>query len=180
MADVSVRPARVDDAADIARVQVTTWRSAYAELLPPTVLEAATVERATAEWTAAVAAPPSAGHRVLVALEQRQLVGFVAFGPPDADDEPAGPAERTGQIHVLLVEPRWGRRGHGSRLLAATVDLLRDAGVTRAVAWVVEGDPASARFYASAGWERDGYLRTLSDGGRVLREARHHVSLGGV
>jgi len=176
VADVSVRPARVEDVPAIARVQVGTWRTAYADLLPASVLDAATVERAQAEWEAAVASPPSPAHRVLVAVDGTELVGFAAFGPADpGEDDADGP---DGQIHALLVEPRWGRRGHGSRLLAATVDLMREAGVARALVWVVEGDPASTRFYASAGWERDGWVRTLEDGGRIVREARHHVSLG--
>src|SRR3989442_3871873 len=179
VADVSVRPARVEDAPEIARVQVETWRTAYADLLPETVLDAATVERASSEWSAAVGSAPTVDHRVLVAQEQRWLVGFAAFGPaePDPDDAPADRAGRTGQVHALLVEPRWGRRGHGSRLLAATVEGMRAAGMTRALVWLAEGDRASTRFFSSAGWEPDGYVRTMEDGGRVLREARYHVSL---
>ena len=42
VADVSVRPARVEDAPEIARVQVETWRTAYADLLPETVLDGKT------------------------------------------------------------------------------------------------------------------------------------------
>ena len=38
MADVSVRPARPQDAERIARVQLETWRAAYAEVLPPEAL----------------------------------------------------------------------------------------------------------------------------------------------
>src|SRR5688572_23600289 len=33
-ADVSVRPARPEDAAEVARVQVVTWRTAYRDVLP--------------------------------------------------------------------------------------------------------------------------------------------------
>ncbi|HVQ95238.1 MAG TPA: GNAT family N-acetyltransferase [Mycobacteriales bacterium] len=175
MADVSVRPARAADVPEIARIQVGTWRAAYAELLPAAVLAEATEEVAAARWSAAITAPPSPAHRVLVAQEQDQVVGFAAFGPAEpagADDDPAG-----GEIYALLVEPRWGRRGHGSRLLAAVVDHLREGGIDRALAWVADGDAASTRFYRSAGWEPDGYARTLEDAGRTLRESRLHASL---
>jgi L-amino acid N-acyltransferase YncA len=177
VADVSVRPARDRDVPEIARIQVQTWRAAYAQLLPATVLARATEERARTEWAAAVASPPSPAHRVLVAQEQDQVVGFVAFGPADPADGDDPAAVGAGQVHALLVEPRWGRRGHGSRLLAAVVDHLRADGTDRALAWVADGDVASARFYASAGWEPDGYVRTLEDAGRTLRESRLHVSL---
>jgi GNAT superfamily N-acetyltransferase len=177
VADVSVRPARAGDVPEIARIQVQTWRAAYARLLPAEVLAGATEERARADWSAAVTAPPSPAHRVLVAQEQAWVVGFAAFGPaePAGGDDPA--AAGAGQIHTLLVEPRWGRRGHGSRLLAAVVDHLRADGVDRALTWVVDGDAASARFYRSAGWAPDGYARTLADDGRTLHESRLHVSL---
>lgn len=179
------------DVPEIARVQVETWRTGYAGLLPAGVLAEATVDRATVAWSGAVTAPPSPAHRVLVALEQQSVVGFAAFGP--APDGPDG-----GEIHTLLVEPRWGRRGHGSRLLAATVDGLRATGAARAVVWVLAGDVASDRFYRSAGWQPDGYVRTLAEprgprgnvqrtqhaersrgvhSAAVVREERLHVSL---
>jgi GNAT superfamily N-acetyltransferase len=172
---VSVRAAVAQDVAEIARIQIDTWRTAYRRLLPAAVLAAATPERATAEWAAAVLRPPSPRHRVLVARDQEWTVGFVAFGPAEQDDDPLG----TGVLHTLLVEPRWGRRGHGSRLLAAAVDHLRGDGATRAVVWLVEGDVASTRFYESAGWERDGAVRTLVGDGQTVREARFHTSLEG-
>lgn len=168
-----MRAARPGDVAEIARIQVDTWRTAYRRFLPPAVLEALAPERALAAWEAAVATPPSPAHRVLVATEQDQLVGFVAIGPSEEDD--AGPGEAA--VAALLVEPRWGRRGHGSRLLAAAVDHLRGDGVGRLVAWVPEGDAASAGFYGAAGWERDGTVRTLEADGGTVREARWHVSL---
>jgi GNAT superfamily N-acetyltransferase len=173
VADVAVRSARSGDVPEIARIQVETWRTAYRQFLPAAVLAGLTVERAGAAWAAAVDTPPSPRHRVLVATEQEWTVGFAAVGPSDEDD--AAPGEAA--VAALLVEPRWGRRGHGSRLLAAAVDHLRGDGMTRAVAWVPEGDPATGAFYTSAGWERDGLTRTLEADGGTVREARWHVSL---
>jgi L-amino acid N-acyltransferase YncA len=173
-ADRSVRAARPDDVPEIARIQVATWQTAYAALLPAPVLAAATPERAEAEWAAAVSDPPTPRHRVLVALDLQWTVGFVAFGPSEQDTAET----HVGVIHTLLVEPRWGRRGHGSRLLAAAVDHMRGDGIDTAQAWVLQGDTASTAFYESAGWERDGAVRTLVDGDRAVREVRLHVSLG--
>ena len=56
---------------------------------------------------------------MLVALEQDNVVGFAALAPADPQaDEP----DATVAVGPILVEPRWGRRGHGSRLMAAAVD----------------------------------------------------------
>ena len=170
MADVSVRPARPDDAADIGRIQVETWRTAYTAVVPLQALSELDPARAAATWRAEIESPTSERHHVLVALEQDWLVGFAATGPGEDDG--------AGEIAILLVEPRWGRRGHGSRLLAAVVDHWRDDGFGRGVVWIPESDEASAAFYTSAGWARDGFVRGLEAGTETLREVRLHTALG--
>jgi L-amino acid N-acyltransferase YncA len=173
VADVAVRAARPGDVPEIARIQIETWRTAYKRFLPRSVLDALDQGQAEQAWGAAVAEPPSPSHRVLVATEGDTLVGFAAVGPSEEEDARPGEAA----VAALLVEPRWGRRGHGSRLLAAAVDHLRADAATRLVAWVPDGDRASTEFYSSAGWERDGLVRTLEAEGGTVRETRWHVSL---
>ena len=177
MADVSVRPAGPADVAEVARIQVETWRAGYLTILPAAVLEALSIEAADAAWRPAVEAPPTPRHRVLVALEQQWVVGFVALSPatdlgPD-DPEP----DTTAAIGPLLVEPRWGRRGHGSRLLAAAVDHARGDGMRRGITWIPENDTTSREFYASAGWGADGLVRALDTGSGELREIRLHADI---
>ncbi|MBV9594047.1 MAG: GNAT family N-acetyltransferase [Actinobacteria bacterium] len=177
MADVSVRSAAITDVGDIARIQVETWRVGYAEILPAAVLDQLSVDTATAAWTDALSQPPTARHHVLVALEQQWVVGFAVLGPDD-DPQPADPAiDTTSLVGPILVEPRFGRRGHGSRLLAACVDHARADGLTRAVAWLPEADSVSRSFYGDAGWEADGFARVLDTGAGELREVRIHTSL---
>jgi GNAT superfamily N-acetyltransferase len=170
VADVSVRPARPEDAERIARVQLTTWRTAYASFLPEEAL-AVPEEQAAALWLRAVELPPTAKHRVLVAMEAAELVGFAASGPAEEDDVQGV------ELSSLLVEPRWGRRGHGSRLLAATVDHWRGDGDATAIAWVWERDVATRGFLSGAGWELDGAARGLDTGPRVERQVRLHADV---
>jgi GNAT superfamily N-acetyltransferase len=178
-ADASVRPAFPDDAAEIARIQVVTWRTAYRSLLPPSVLDDWDADAATASWRTAITAPPTPAHGVLVALEKNTVVGFAAYGPAElVDDERPDPAGPTSELSTLLVEPRWGRRGHGSRLLAAVADLARGGGAARLQVWLPEADTVSAGFYESAGWAPDGWARTLDTGDEPLREVRWHALIG--
>lgn len=177
MADVSVRPARASDIAEIARIQVETWQFSYADVLPAEALAGLTVESASQVWLPAVSTPPSTRHHVLVAMEGQWTVGFTAFGPADdlqpEDIEP----DTTMTVGPLIVEARWRRRGHGSRLMAATVDLARTDGMTRALAWVPETDNGTREFLVGAGWSPDGLVRALDTGGAELREQRLAVGL---
>ncbi|MGY1822859.1 N-acetyltransferase family protein [Geodermatophilus sp. SYSU D00079] len=178
-AEVSVRRARPEDAAAIARVQLVTWRTAYRTVLPADVLDDWDEDAATRSWLAAVASPPTPAHGVLVALDRDEVVGFAAYGPPEVDAGEGGahPAGPTTEVAALLVEPRWGRRGHGSRLLAAVADSARDSGVARLSVWLPEQDRVSAGFFESAGWAPDGWVRTLDTGHGPLREVRWHALL---
>jgi GNAT superfamily N-acetyltransferase len=122
---------------------------------------------------------------VLVAVEQAEqsyLAGFVATGPADETalvpgEDPGALGPDAAAITELLVEPRWGRRGHGSRLLAATVDLWREDGFGTAVAWAYEQDEATRKFLGSAGWATDGAERSLDVDDLLVPQLRWHVSL---
>jgi len=177
-ADASARPARPAEAAEIARIQAVAWRAAYRSVLPQELLDTWDEAQATASWHAAVTSPPTPGHGVLVALERQTVVGFAAYGPAELSSgelpDPSGP---TSEISTLLVEPRWGRRGHGSRLLSAVADLARAGGATRLQTWLLDADRVSAGFYESAGWAPDGWARTLDTGSGPLREVRWHALL---
>lgn len=186
MADVSVRPARESEAAELARIQRDTLLMAYEGLLPVPTFAQLADPGVQSEIVASIAGQISAGGvaaRVLVALEGERPVGL-AFalaavrGPAgvlvDTDPEP----DRIGYLEQILVEPRWGRRGHGSRLLAAVAAFFTEAGFDRAVTWAPEQNSATLDFLVSAGWARDGYVRGLDAGaGVTLREVRLHTAL---
>ncbi|SEP14330.1 GNAT family N-acetyltransferase [Trujillonella endophytica] len=179
-AAVSVRPARPDDAPDMARVQAVTWRTAFRSVLPADVLDEWDEAAAAEVWRATVVRPPTPAHGVVVALDGATVVGFAAYGPPEVDPgEPASADGPTTELAILLVEPRWGRRGHGSRLLAAVADLAGATGAARLSMWVAEADEVTARFLESAGWARAGWARTLDTGDEPLREVRWHAELDG-
>ena len=173
VADVAVRAARAGDVPEIARIQVDTWRTAYRRFVPESVLAALDVTAAAQAWADAIVSPPSPAHHVLVATEGTDTVGFVGVGPSEEEDARPGEAA----VVALLVEPRWGRRGHGSRLLAATVDLWRADGFGSAVAWAYDADPAMQKFLGASGWAPDGASRALDIDDMLVPQIRMHVGL---
>lgn len=180
-----VRPAAPDDAEQIARVQLTTWRHAYRRIFPRHVLDGLDESWIADRWLTAIQDPPSPRHRVLAAVEQADrsyLVGFAATGAADEaalapEEDLAALGPTVASVTDLLVEPRWGRRGHGSRLLAAATDLWREDGFTTAVAWAFEADAAMQKFLASAGWDPDGATRALDVDDLLVPQLRLHTSL---
>lgn len=61
-----VRAARAADATGLARVQVASWRSAFAGLVPDAVIAELTSEEAVGQfaerWGEAISAPPTSRH----------------------------------------------------------------------------------------------------------------------
>jgi ribosomal protein S18 acetylase RimI-like enzyme len=174
-ADASVRPAQAGDAGAIGAVQARAWRAGYAGLLDPASLEALTPQALAEPWRDAVAHPPSPVHAVLVACSGSTVVGFAAVAPsgdPDAGD-------LDGDLVVLAVDPAHRGAGHGSRLVAASADTLRERGMTAIRIWVPDGDPALRAFLVSAGAAADGARRAFrTPDGREVAESRLAAALG--
>lgn len=162
-ADVSVRPAAPEDDAAITRAQLRAWRLSHAQVLGAEVLESLDVAAVREQWAAAIAAPPSAAHRVLVACDGARVVGVAATVPTD---------DAGVEVLTLEVDPDHQQGGHGSRLLAACVDLARQDGADHVVTWVVDGDPARERFLAGSGLGPDGAERGLAATGGTVTERR--------
>jgi GNAT superfamily N-acetyltransferase len=176
VADRSARLAWADDALAIGAIQARAWRESYESFLPASVLSGIDAGVFAEQWRAAIAKPPTARHRVLVALERNTVVGFAATAPSEDPDAEAG----DGEIVAFHVDPAEQRAGHGSRLLAAAADTLRADGFGRARLWQVVGDDALRAFLEPAGWAPDGAHRTLDltgDGSATLRQVRLHTDL---
>ena len=174
-ADVSVRPARPADTAAVAAVQVETWRTCYAPRLPEGALDALDETIVEAGWRAAVSSPPSPRHRLLVALAADRLAGYVAVGPAEDGDS----TSVDGEIYTLTVAPNDQRLGHGSRLVSAAADVLRESGFRVVRMWTFDGDQPLHDFLSGAGWAADGATRILVMGDDVGQQ-RWHTELSGL
>ncbi len=174
-ADASVRPARVTDAPAIGQVQAQVWIDTYAARLPPEVSAAFDPRAFAAAWKAALESPPEGVHRLLVALAGQQVVGLAAYGPSQDPDT----GQAAGEVTVLAVHPLARRQGHGSRLINAVVDELRDLGAELVTAWLPADAEETRSFLLGAGmWPDSAYRdRVVSPDGETLREIRMIATL---
>lgn len=161
-----VRAADPRDADAIGRLQARAWAENHAAALGAQVT-AIDAENMARIWADAISGPPTAAHRVLVARDGEEVVGFAATAPDGSATE----------IVALEVDPARTGLGHGSRLLAACVDLARDGGAGSILCWVLEDDGARAGFLRAAGLAPDGVRRTLDIAGRGVREERWAAAL---
>lgn len=173
--DSSVRPAIVSDVPFIGDMHATTMKATLAAALghdlPEEVAHQITGEALAKGWSESVTAPPSPAYRTFTALEGPAIVGFAATAP--ADQALSGdPEDNPGIVEILALEvPRnHGRKGHGSRMLAAIAEFAENDRVEELQVWIMVGDEAKTRFFQEAGFAPRGIQRTLDLGGVQVTE----------
>ncbi|MBC9957179.1 GNAT family N-acetyltransferase [Yimella sp. cx-51] len=172
MSDASVRTARADDLSAVGEVQAAVWRAALADVVDPATLASFEPSNFEAAWRESLAQPPSPLHRLLVATELDDTVGFVAIGPAESSG--------SGEILAGGVLPERRGRGHGSRLLNAAIDTLAVNDIDHVRVRVPERDTPLVRFLAEAGFALSGNFvdRVINSDGDTLREIELHTGVG--
>lgn len=141
---MDVRRGRAEDSAGLARVQVDSYRAAYAGLLPAEYLAGFSYEEQEGDWRDWLASHPE--DVLLVAVEEGgEVVGYALARAGASSIVPYD-----GELVALHVRGRRQRQGLGRRLVATVAGALRQRGCTSLLVWVMEGN-ASRGFYERLG-----------------------------
>jgi ribosomal protein S18 acetylase RimI-like enzyme len=132
-----VRPARLEDARAIARIEVETWRSTYAGMLPDRVLLNMSERRQTNSWASFLRHRP---EDVMVAQSGGGIVGFGNCGT-----QRDSTIRFAGEVYTLYVAPDRQGGGFGRELLLSLFRRLVNTGHATALVWVVRANPG--RFF---------------------------------
>lgn len=157
MPSSGVRLARTPDVDGIASVNVRSWRQRFTGVLTEDTLAALDPRDLAMVWASGILNPPTLQHRLLVAVEEQDVLAYAAVGP--SQDPDAAPTDA--ELIALEVDPDHQRRGHGSRLLAAAVDHARAGGFDSLTVWCPIGDEPRRAFLQSAGWGPDSARRDI-------------------
>src|SRR5688572_8281493 len=159
---LTVRPARVEDVAQMARVIVWSWQETYRGLMSDAVLDDPGLLVARERfWTAALTDERYRENRVAVAERDGEVVGIAMSGPP-LDAAPAWAR----QVYVLYVYAAEHGTGAGPALLEAVVDPGESVAL-----WVADPNPRAQAFYRKHGFVADGTAQ-VEDGVREIRMVR--------
>jgi ribosomal protein S18 acetylase RimI-like enzyme len=164
---MKIRPATAQDAAALAQIQVNSYRTAYAGLMPADYLARFTLEEQEQDWRNLLAEPT--GNVQLVAETDRgEIAGYAVGrrGPVEVPALQAGtelPAGAYGaELVSLHVCQALQNRGIGRALARAAAQALHSQGCTSLVLFVLAGNPACT-FYQRLGGQCVGEKRWTMD-----------------
>jgi GNAT superfamily N-acetyltransferase len=159
---VRVRQARVEDAAEMARVNVRSWRETYRGLMSDIVLDDPGLPDIRERfWTAMLSDERYRANRVAVAERDGEVIGIAMAGP-----SPSSASQWSTQLYVLYVVAAEHGTGAGAALLEAVIGPHDSAAL-----WVADPNPRAQAFYRKQGFVADGAVN-VEDGVREIRMVR--------
>lgn len=157
--DVTIRPAKMQDAEGIALVHATSWRETYGHFVDdPDTSGWFDVERRIGMWRQNLTASP---FTTVVAEQAGEILGFAAV-QPTAEKEAVRPEE----LAMLYVVARAHGGGAGQALLDAVL------GDRPASLWVAADNPRAHAFYRRNGFRADGAESAFGPIPRTVRLVR--------
>lgn len=141
---MKIRPAKLADSAELARIQVDSYRKNYAGILPEEFLEQFSLTEQEQDWRDWF--KTESGESLFVALdEQAKLAGYALMKPNRLDLPPY-----EGELVSLHVRSDRQGLGYGHHLMIAASRALRESGCKSLFLWVLADNPARS-FYEGLG-----------------------------
>ncbi|MDP3750154.1 MAG: GNAT family N-acetyltransferase [Phenylobacterium sp.] len=151
-------PAGPEDAEDLARIHVASWRETYRGLLPDSYLARLSPGVHTRRFRMSLLRPGE--HEATLAAADRQgLVGYVAGGPSRA--RRLGEAEIT---TLYLLKTAQGQ-GTGRRLVSSIARVFAANGATSLLISVLRDNIPARGFYEHLGGQAEAPRREAGPGG---------------
>ena len=148
MQTINVRTAALTDCAAVARIQVDSYRGAYAHLMPAEYLDSFSYAEQEQDWKDWL--QTERGLLLVAENEQGELTGYVLV-------QPASPEENKFDCEVtaLHVDRTYHRQGAGRALMAEAARRMQALDCRSLGLWMMDGNPAAA-FYERLGGQSAG------------------------
>ncbi len=141
---IYIRRATINDSAGIARVQVDSYRTAYADIFSQAYLDRFTYAEQAQDWYDWMMNRPR-DHIFVAQTEMGEIEGY-ALGRPGLTKIPPYDSE----LVAMHVRQPFQRQGIGRGLMMKMAEQLQDQGCASLMLWVLEKNPARS-FYERLG-----------------------------
>ena len=163
--DITIRPAKLEDAYEHAVCHISSWRSAYKGIVPDEVLDNLSVEEHVEKFKKRIIELKDVFYYCM--LYDNRIIGHFVISKSRDEDKP-----NTGEIIAFyLIEDFWGK-GYGRIMMNYAVETLKNMGYDEIILWVLEDNNRARRFYEKCGFVFDGTKKEIIIG-KPLIEIRY-------
>jgi GNAT superfamily N-acetyltransferase len=141
---VNIRAAKAQDSAALAQIQVNSYRTAYANILPQAYLDRFTYAEQEQDWRDLL----SSGLDDVLTIAETSAGEIVGYALGRAGSTEIPPYD--GELVAWHVRPSYQEQGTGRRLFLAVAKQLKHIGSASLMLWVLEKNPARV-FYERLG-----------------------------
>lgn len=147
---MTIRIATIDDAAELGKMHIASWRETYTGILPEGMLSSLSVPARIAKWQEILREPASVEATVVhVTEDDGNIIGFGSCGPQRTEElKGRGYAGEFSGIYVLRA---FQRHGVGARLMSIMASDLASRGFNAASLWVLRDNAGARQFYERFG-----------------------------
>lgn len=168
----TIRPATYADSAELAHIQVDSYRHTYAGILPEEYLADFTYEEQTYDWQELLATEQ--GFILLAAEDENGNVVGYALGHTGQTGIPPFESE----LDALHVRYNHQRQGIGRALIGALAGRLQAAGADSLMLWVLVQNPARSLYERLGGQPLGRRAITLGHGNVAEETVAEEVAYG--
>lgn len=163
---MKIRKAVPEDAAAIAFVNTTSWKTTYKGIVSDTYLT--NLQPNTKRWEELL------DQKIIVYVAEDadgNIVGFASGGPDRTQDYPD-----YGEIYAIYLLEEYQGKGSGSRLMAKVMNELQLLGMSSILVWALK-DNTYRQFYEKIGGQLVDGEKTFEIGGESLVEVAYKWTL---
>ena len=157
---MNIRPAKLSDAPDLARINVTGWQIAYRDIISSNMLGKMNLVKRTEQFRLAI---KDKTEETYLIEDNGIIIGFTTMGACRDKDK----SEKTGEIWGIYIDSKYWKQGYGKKLATYGEDLLTERGFKEIVLWVLKDNDASRKFYEKIGFKVEGKIEKLEKYGNV-------------
>lgn len=141
-----IREARLEDAVDLAKVQIDTWRTTYQGIIPDDYLAKMSYEEREQRWAAHFATTQDSYFTFVALDDSEKIVGFIRGGTYRESDP-----TYDGELHAIYILKEYQGKGIGHQLTQTLIKRLLEVGIQSMILWVFAENQAARRFYEALG-----------------------------
>ena len=157
---MEIREACLEDIENIAELYISNWKATYKDMLSSEYLDQLNVQYGIDKWSEFL---EKDGHRIFVAYDAKEFIGFGACSPDSAIEECL-------YMDSLHICPASQGKGIGTKLTKRIRDYALDNGCTKMSVCIVRGNDGARDLYLKLGAKHHSYFTDDFDGAKSNSE----------